>query len=98
MIKEGAKVNGIRPEMVLAYAMIQPIFKKLGIDCVITEATGATHNEGSLHYVGLAIDIRNRDIPVDIQAWLQVKLQNILGSQYEVLLESDHYHIEFQPK
>ena len=96
--ENGAKVNGIQPEMILAFVIASHIYKEYGIDCVITEATGAKHSLGSLHYVGFAIDLRTRDMSENMAEIIVTRLKEALGDQYDVVLESDHIHIEFQPK
>ena len=74
---------------------------KLGdrvIKCVITEGTGGEHSKGSLHYVGLALDFRTRDMTDKMAEVLVMKIKESLGDQYDVVLEKDHIHVEFQPK
>jgi len=97
-IKDGAKVNGLRVEILLAFDIAHTIFSSYGVDTVMTEGTGGTHGKASLHYVGLAIDLRTRDLTPTQQLEARDKLAIALGAQYDVILESDHIHIEFQPK
>ena len=100
-IKEGAEVNGLRPEMVLAYVIAITVYKDYDdgdVECVITEATGGHHGVGSLHYVGQAIDLRTWGLTGSEQRSITDRLKVSLGSQYDVVLESDHIHIEYQPK
>ena len=53
---------------------------------------------GSLHYSGAAIDVRTRDLqPADVQKII-ARIKSCLGDDFDVLLEVDHIHIEFQPK
>ena len=63
MIKAGVSVRGIRPEIVLAFVIVQPIARSFGVDAVITSCTEGSHSEGSLHYTGQAIDVRTRGRP-----------------------------------
>ena len=100
-IKAGAKVAGIRPEMVLAYVIAMAIYKEYDdgdVECIITEATGGHHGVGSLHYVGQAIDLRTWGLTGTEQRSICDKLKSSLGSEYDVVLESDHIHVEYQPK
>ena len=100
-IKEGASVAGIRPELVLAYTVAMAIYASYDdgdVECIITEATGGHHGVASLHYVGQAIDLRTWGLTGAEQRDITGKLKSSLGSQYDVILESDHIHIEFQPK
>lgn len=98
-IKPGAEVNGLRPEILIAWNVSEKIYASYGIDCVLTEGTGGKHGTASLHYVGLAIDLRTRDFATDVIAKeVAEKIQELLGSQYDVIFEGNHIHIEYQPK
>jgi len=97
-IKPGAKVNGIQPEMIIALMVANDVYSKYDTPCGITEGTGGKHGTGSLHYVGLAIDIRTRNIVGGKEEFIAQQIRVNLGEQYDVVLESDHIHIEFQPK
>lgn len=65
-------------------------------EVTITSGRDGKHMQGSKHYLGLAIDIRTRDMKNQERVLNSVK--KILGSLYDVILESDHMHIEFDPK
>lgn len=97
-IKEGVSVRGIRPEIMLAITIIQDIFRELNVDCVITSAVDGQHSINSLHYVGFAIDIRNKTIVVGERKRIRNRIKLHLGQEYDVIFETDHYHIEYQPK
>ena len=103
-IKDGVSVSGLRPEMLLAFDVANEVYEALGVEfCVLTAGVDGEHGRGSLHYVGLAIDTRTRDFPnggnnsdlIDVAVKL---IQDRLGKQYDVVRESNHLHIEFQPK
>ena len=98
MIKDGAKVNGLKPEILLAYTIACEVYRKFEVDCVITEGTGGKHGVGSLHYVGLAIDLRTRDFVGEDARIAHRMLANRLGEEYDVVYEATHIHVEFQPK
>ena len=100
-IKEGADIRGIRPELVLAYTIILYIYTKYDdgdVQCVITEGTGGKHGVGSLHYVGQAIDLRIWGLTESEKRTLLADITKSLSKQFDVILESDHIHVEFQPK
>jgi len=72
------------------------VYKKFNVECVMTEGSGGTHGKNSLHYVGNAIDLRTRDFK-EGEVELMVKvLRDKLNEQYDVVIESDHVHVEFQ--
>ena len=98
-IKKGVNISGIQSEMVLGINIAEKIFNKHNVDLVITSCTDGSHSRGSLHYVGFAIDARSRDITDDNEKInVQAELQDALGNQFDIVIESTHYHIEFQPK
>ncbi len=98
MIKPGADITGIRPEIVLAIVLAQPIFAAHGVPLVITSVMEGKHSRGSLHYVGLAVDLRVNDLPPSEWEIVTDQVKAALGPQFDVVLEKDHLHVEFQPK
>jgi len=97
-IKKGAKINGLKSEMILAFIIAQTIYYDYNIPCILTEGTGGDHGIASLHYVGFAIDLRTRDMSKSTAEIIVEQIKKALGDQYDVILEKDHIHIEFQPK
>lgn len=95
-LKPGVDVLGIKPELILAMIIAEPIIVKHA-PFVVTSICDGQHMKTSLHYSGLAMDIRTRDIdPTLVRPCVQ-ELQESLGSQYDVVLEGDHIHLEFDP-
>jgi len=52
----------------------------------------------SLHYKGLAIDLRTRDLKSGVAEKLIRLLKEKLGRSYDIVLEPDHIHLEYDPK
>ena len=99
IFKEGVKIAGARPEIIIAMTVADQVYKGItGREVVITEVTGGKHGTGSLHYVGAAIDVRIRDLSKILVSRIVLQLRECLGENYDVVLETDHIHIEFQPK
>lgn len=94
-LKAGVSIAGIQPEIVLALVVAASIFPSDGGELMITSAVDGDHMVGSLHYVGAAVDIRYPTVDIDT---FVVDLMNMLGSNYDVVRERTHLHIEFQPK
>ena len=94
-INPGVSIAGIRPELVLAFAIADKIFIQFGHDLIVTSVLDGQHMRGSLHYVGAAGDLRRPSS--DIGPIVDL-LRGALGDNYDVVLESHHIHIEFQPK
>lgn len=101
-IKPGAKLDGLRPEMVLAIVVAEQVYShsQADLDLVVTEATGGQHMVGSLHASGRAVDLRTRDVSPVMLPVIVSELRSRLGENYDVVLEtvSPHIHVEFDPK
>ena len=99
-IKEGVSIIGLDSKLLLALIVSDQVYHDHGIeDCVLTSGTDSKHGEHSHHYKGLAIDLRTNNITNSnmIKPICEV-IQKHLGSQYQVVYEVDHIHIEFDPK
>jgi hypothetical protein len=97
-LKETVRILGVRPEVVLGMFITESTMNQLGFPCVITSVTDGTHSRGSIHYSGGAWDVRIRNIPDDAWSNLVFSLKQALGGDFDVVLENDHIHCEFQPK
>jgi hypothetical protein len=97
-LKPGVRITGMRPEILLAALAAMEAYRAAGHDLMVTACVDGKHMTGSLHYAGAAIDLRTRDVaPADVQK-LITQIKTCLGDDFDVLLEVDHLHIEFQPK
>jgi hypothetical protein len=88
----------MRPEILLAAVAAMKVYEAAGHDFTITAGVDGKHMAGSLHYSGAAIDVRTRDLAADEVQKIIAKMKECLGCDFDVLLEVDHIHIEFQPK
>lgn len=84
--------------MAVMVASVHDTLKEAGYDCTITAGLDGKHSAGSLHYVGMALDFRTRVIPGADREPLRAKISARLGPDFDVVLEADHYHVEYQPK
>ena len=98
-IKYGAKAKGMQSEILLAIIVANSVYGYYGYPCVITSINDGKHITSSLHYTGNAIDLRTRNLPSkDVIQLVYTKLAEMLGPDYDVVLEKDHIHVEFDPK
>jgi len=97
-LKEGVIIKGAQPELVLGLMIVQEIFRKNQLELTITSALDGHHMEGSLHKMGLAVDIRIRDIAPELRSVVLTEMKVCLGRDFDVVLEDDHIHFEVQPK
>ena len=98
-LKESVKALGVSPELLLAVIVADEVFTLHEIDFVITSLCDSKHQAAhSLHYAGNAFDIRIRHIPTKEQIdSIVAQLKTSLTADYQVILEKDHIHIEYQP-
>lgn len=96
-IKPGVRVRGVSNEILLAVMVAQSVFENFKEDMTITSITDGDHKAGSLHHTGEAIDLRIRDIDPAVLPALVDGLCVHLSSSYDVVLEGDHIHIEYDP-
>ena len=96
MIKNGVDLRGLTPQMAIAYTIACRCYGQY--DCVITSASDGKHGLNSLHYKGQALDLRTRHINGQGLQAIYNKLKESLGEQFDVVLEADHIHIEFDVK
>ena len=93
------ETKSLAPQLVLALFMAQEVYKEYGTDLVITSANDSVHSYTSLHFSGNAVDLRTRSLPGTVdRAEVVTKIQNKLNQDFDVVLEQDHIHLEYQPK
>lgn len=99
-------------EMIRVYRALLRTAPSLFSDTVvITSITDGTHSRKSLHYVGRAVDVRfmgrhrmggvlggSESHSMERTRDWAVRLRQQLGVAYDVLVEKDHLHIEWDPK
>ena len=106
--KEGVKIEGLQPQMLVALDVATEEYDKFSRDCVVTGALKekknnppkGNHGDFSHHYKGLAVDLRIRHLPDPNgnPGMIKRKLQHRLGEEYQIILESTHIHVEFDPR
>ena len=102
-LKDSVQINGAHfdPVMVRIIEVARDTAPMLEEGTVwVTSANDSDHLYGSLHFDNRAFDIRIKNIigHVNYEAWLWAeRMQNALGDKYDVLLERDHIHIEYDP-
>lgn len=95
ILKHGVKISGIRPELVLALFMAERVYANHGERLTITSVLDGEHMMASLHYIGCAADLRR---PATHFREIADHIRDNLGVEFDVVLNTDHIHIEFQPK
>jgi hypothetical protein len=94
--KNGVPADGLQAVIWKAVYWTAMLYGSIGIEhLTITSTTDGAHKTGSLHYSGRAVDIRTWHVP-DVEK-LAASLRVILGRHYDVVVETDHLHIEYDP-
>lgn len=102
-LKQGASLENVSWRMFYAAIIADGIFKARGAEAVITSGSDGKHSRQSKHYAennasGLveALDFRSREVADPEQ--VRNELAEALGPDYDVVLESDHIHVEYDPE
>lgn len=101
-VKPGARVP-VTAEMNYALEVVVRVWGRYGRMATVTSGTDGEHSATSLHYAGLALDFRTKDISaVNDKRAMVAEVQAILGRDYDVILEdegrpNEHMHIEYDP-
>lgn len=94
--KSNVFAYGVHPKVRYGVlVMAQTIWGVTGKECVVTSLVDGRHRADSYHYLGGAADLRSRHLTSDEQQEVLTRAQEILGDEFDLILESDHYHLEF---
>lgn len=97
-LKPGAQVRGISTESLFALMVTESVYREEGLELTVTSVVEGTHGAKSRHWSGDAFDCRTQEIPLDKQRLLAARIRSSLGGDFDVVLELDHIHVEYDPK
>lgn len=97
-INKGVNIQGIDFKLRPALMYAEDIWKSHGQELVITAGMEGEHSASSLHYYGLALDLRTNYFSLDTARIVCLELANKLGRNFDVVLEKSHIHVEYDPK
>jgi len=96
-LKPGVATCGVGAEVFLIVHVALQVWDLRGEPSLtVTSLTDGVHRTDSLHYKGLAVDIRVRDLHNSPNV-LCADLASALGQDYDVIFEIDHIHVEYDP-
>lgn len=95
--KGAAKVQGLRPEILLAIIIAKEVFEQHGYECVVTGVTEPGH-KSIVHPLGCGADFRSRHLTPVAKNEVSQAIADKLSDEYDVVPESDHIHVEFDPR
>lgn len=97
-LKKGVRINGLTPEMALGCQIVASVYASYGMNCVITSVSDGKHSRASKHYSGNAVDWRTNFLETSEKDKIAIDCKVSLGDDFDVVLESDHLHVEYDPK
>ena len=100
-LKPGVRLLGVQPQLIVALLIADSVWHAFKLpEMTVTSVTDGTHSKRSLHYKGMAADIRTRDLDPDLVPKLVGILKQWLGDEYDVVLETSppHIHVEWDPE
>ncbi len=86
---------GVTPQNLVLAAAAANVATEMGVTVTITSGTDGRHMQGSKHYSGNALDFRL--LGTRTTEFID-RMRAHLRAGYDVVLEADHVHIEFDPK
>jgi hypothetical protein len=100
LFKKGTRLYGVRGELAAALVAIDDVYKDCGARLVVTSVMDSKHGDHSYHYEGAAADLR---LPSRCGARkpddeVSADIRFALTDEFDVVLEGDHIHVEFDVK
>lgn len=94
--KGGVNTFGLHPRVRSVIVLTADIIHQTaGKECVVTSLCDGVHASDSFHYLLGAADFRTRHLTEGEQEGITERLSLKLGDQWDVVLESDHLHVEW---
>ena len=90
--------TGVTPKMLVIMAAMANTAEEMGFVAVVTSGRDSKHMTGSKHYTGNALDFRTHNFSPETLAQIMSSMKARLGRDYDVVLESDHLHVEYDPR
>lgn len=94
----GVNPKDITPETLDGLLKCCAVYIHRGQNFTVTSLNDSKHMRGSLHYKGRAFDLRTRDLSGILPEVMKGKLEAVLGKDFDVVVENDHIHVEYDPK
>ena len=97
-LKAGVSLLGLQPQTLLGIAIAESCYSEKGETMTLTSVTdhAVSRSSSSRHKSGLAFDIRIVHLTDPSSMQREIALR--LGDEFDCVLESDHIHVEWDPK
>lgn len=106
-LKAGVSLDKLTPQAVFAmvvcadvledYARTPLTITSVGPELTEKQSGKLIHKADSLHYKGRAFDFRTRTMTDTQRTDVIDEIKSRLGSEFDVVLEGDHGHVEWDP-
>jgi len=103
-VKKTVEVKGLTNQILIAWMVSKWVYFELGLNNhAMTSGSGGRHSYGSLHFNGNAIDIRSKDnegvyFTKSFGDKVAETIASRLPNDYDIIFETNHIHMEWQPK
>lgn len=94
-VTDGVNCWDLKIPMAKVWYIYKGLCTELGVKPVMTDGVAPRAGK-SLHPVGLAVDLRIRDLESKQQQYLYRMIKLLLGRDYDVILYKTHIHVEYQ--
>lgn len=102
LYKNSVKFPSVLSPIWLAVQVAEEVYANMeGQDLVVTSWQDGTHSRASLHWVGHAVDIRTKAAGISVERAQDLASEiarRLPPTEFDVVVESDHIHMEWQPK
>ena len=95
LIKAGVDISRLNREIRRSLPKVEAVYNQYLEEFVITSTFEGTHGAGSLHYSNDAYDV---GLPEENPEEIYLAIKEDLGASFDVVLERDHIHLEYDPK
>lgn len=95
LVKLGVDIRRLQRPARRALNIVDRTFARFNQEAVITSTYEGNHSPSSLHYADLAFDLR---LPPTQRGDIIAQLKNHLANHFDIVQESTHIHIEYDPK
>ncbi len=97
-LKNNVRLKGLQPQILIAVMVANDVYRQHGKELVITSVNDSKHGTNSIHYKGNAVDLRTHyfDNQERLEVYREIKSRLIVD--FDVVLENNHIHIEYDPK
>jgi len=95
LLKLGVSIEKLSRKARRGLEVVAAVFAEFGHEAIITSTYEGNHSPRSLHYANDAFDVR---LPPDGVLRIAPGIRERLGGDFDVVLEKDHIHVEYDPK